>query len=843
MKLKRSEIKSASKEFKRLMEELPPEKAKIIKAALENEKDMYRELLDIISFVNQLLVRITAAPDEEELFRVLENGLSSNPKYHGIVFLLEGETLISPYSRSESEKGSLLEKLKAHAAKQPINLKNKRVRLYKDVVFQKKTVHCTVDQLLREEMLAVLAKVLQKLFGMNPEDGVISTPVIYEKKVLGVINITAPYLVQEFIPVVKNFSDALANTLMHKRAIQALQESEEKFRTIVTNSQAIIFMLDKDGVFLLSEGEDLAALGLKPGEAVGMSAFEMYKDYPECIKGINHALSGSVYKGFLYVREACFDIFYSPFRNPGGDVIGVIGMAVDITERRKAEEALRKSEAKFRELFETSKDMIYISNKERVLDVNLAGVELLGYPKDEILSMKIEHFYAHPEDRRKMLDMLDNVGYVKDHETDFRKKDGAITHVLVTSTKKEDKAGIRYEGIIRNITDQKKLEAQLLQAQKMEAVGTLAGGIAHDFNNIIGIIMGNAELIQMNQVEDHPCFRNIKSIYTAAVRAKDLTQQILAFSRQDKYNPSHVDVNGVIKEITKMISETFDRRITINTNVDPDVDAIYADAVQVHQVILNLCTNSRDAMPAGGILTIKAANVAVDDDFAALHGGEQAKGGQYLRFTVSDTGEGMDENTLEHVFDPFFTTKEVGKGTGLGLSTVYGIAKRHGGFVTIHSVPAEGTTVSVYFPCIEKVKKTVPLTLEGEVKGGTETVLIADDEAALRDLGRIRFESQGYRVLTAADGEQALEMIRRHIDEIDLIILDYNMPKKSGEEVLEEAYQLRTGLKVIMVSGLGDKLPSDGVFSWINKIVAKPYPTKELLIYAREILDSVKNAD
>ncbi len=363
--------------------------------------------------------------------------------------------------------------------------------------------------------------------------------------------------------------------------VKALQESEEKFRRILDNSQAIIFMMDKNGIFNLSEGGGLTALNLKPGEVVGQSAYEIYNDFPDVINAIELALTGTVYKGIIDLESTQFDSFFSPYKNSGGEIDGVIGMAIDITER-------------------------------------------------------------------------------------------------------------------------KKLEAQLLQSKKLEAMGTLAGGIAHEFNNIIAIIMGHAGLLRQELDESHKCLRNIDSIHTAAVRAKVLTEQILAFSRQDKYNPVELNMGDVIEEISCLISESLDKNISVQRNIEPGLRSIHADKVQMHQVLINLCTNSRDAMPRGGQLTITARNVTLDKDFTFGHG--SAGEGHYLQLTVSDTGEGIDAKTLERIFDPFFTTREVGSGIGLGLSTVYGIAKRHNGFVTIHSERRKGTTVNVYIPQVESIQ-------------------------------------------------------------------------------------------------------------------------------------------
>src|SRR4030043_142488 len=376
----------------------------------------------------------------------------------------------------------------------------------------------------------------------------------------------------------------------------------------------------------------------------------------------------------------------------------------DITERKRVEKALRESEQKYRTLFEESKDVIYISTPEgKFLDINPAGIELFGYPsKEEFLQIDITHdLYISPVDREKFQKVLARQGYSKDYEVVFRKKDGEHVIVLLTTTIVRDERGeiVAYRGIMKDITERKKLEEQLLQAQKMEAIGQLAGGIAHDFNNILTAIIGFGNLLKMETSEDDILRSYITPILNSAERAANLTQALLAFSRRQIISPKPVNLNEIILGLERLLSRVIGEDIELSTVLADRDLIIMADSGQIEQVLMNLATNARDAMPDGGKLTISTKIVELDSEFIKTHG--FGKKGPYALVSVEDTGHGIDEKTQERIFEPFFTTKEVGKGTGQGLAMVYGIIKQHDGYINLYSEQGMGTIFNIYLPLIK----------------------------------------------------------------------------------------------------------------------------------------------
>jgi PAS domain S-box-containing protein len=378
----------------------------------------------------------------------------------------------------------------------------------------------------------------------------------------------------------------------------------------------------------------------------------------------------------------------------------LLGGAQDITERKQVEEALKASEEKYRSLFEESRDVVFISIPEgKFLDINPAGIELFGYSsKEKLMNIDINNdLYVNPEDRKQYQKLLIEKGYVKDYATEMRKASGEKLNVLVTSSTVKDKTGniVAYRGIIRDITESKSLESQLLHSQKMEAVGQLAGGVAHDFNNILTAIMGYCNLIQMKTQEDLTRTR-AEHILALSEKAAGLTQSLLAFSRKQVINPLPTNINELVNSTSVLLRRLIGGDIELKTELSKQSILVIVDKGQIEHVLMNLATNAKDAMPHGGTMTINTECIEIDKEFIELRGYGEI--GKYARLSVADTGIGIDENTRERIFEPFFTTKEVGKGSGLGLAIVYGIIKQHNGFVNVRSGPDQGTTVSLYIP-------------------------------------------------------------------------------------------------------------------------------------------------
>ena len=385
--------------------------------------------------------------------------------------------------------------------------------------------------------------------------------------------------------------------------------------------------------------------------------------------------------------------------------------------------------------------------------------------------------------------------------------------------------------------EKQKLQAQLIHAQKMESIGQLAGGIAHDFNNVLATIFGYCHILQMKMPNDDPLLVHVNQLLTSAERAARLTQSLLAFSRKQIINPEDIDLNEVVNKAEKFLTRVIPEDILLKTTLDAGALMVHADAMQIDQILLNLATNARDAMPKGGRLLLETAQTILDDEYVSKMG--SGKPGPYAVLTVSDTGQGMDGQTQNRIFEPFFTTKELGKGTGLGLAIVYGIVKQNNGIINVGSEPGRGTTFKIYLPIVKPsaVIERYP-EVEQPLQGGTEAILFAEDNETLRRLNTDLMEEFGYTVIEAADGEEALRLFMEHLDKIDLVILDVIMPKKNGREVFEEARQRAPSLKAIFTSGYpADLIQKEGVLETGINFLPKPSSPEALLQKIRKVLD------
>lgn len=622
-----------------------------------------------------------------------------------------------------------------------------------------------------------------------------------------------------------------------------LRKSEEIFRTIVTNANAIIFMIDRDGVFLLSEGKGLSALNLKPGEVVGRSAYEMYRDHPPIVRGIKEALKGKVFRDKIEVQGVFFDIFYSPFRDSGGVVTGTLGMAVDVTESMRAKAALERSEERYRALFEESTDSILITTPAgNIVEANLSAVDLLGYDgKTELYQLDIRHdLYVEPGDRDRFQSLIAGKGFVENFETVLRRKNGERITVLITGNMVGDEEGksVRYRVSVRDITEQRRLQTQLLQAQKMESIGTLAGGIAHDFNNILGAIMGYSELTLIDLPESTDAHENISEVLKATYRARDIVKQILAFSRKTKETHKPVAVHDVIKEALRLLRASIPATITIRSDIDTGSGNVLADPNQLHQVIMNLCTNAHHAMrKEGGSLRIKLRGVVLDRQSAMIS--QRLAEGPYVQLTISDSGHGMDEQTVKRIFEPYFTTKGKEEGSGLGLAVVHGIVDSYGGTVTVESVPGEGSTFTILLPRIEAERDKKPPGRDSELPRGTEKVLFVDDELPLARLGEKMLEKLGYEVTLASSGVEALEKVKADSAGYDIVITDQTMAGITGAKLAEELLEMHPELPIVICTGYSDILDEVKAREMgVKALLMKPLDINKLAETVRKALNS-----
>jgi PAS domain S-box-containing protein len=512
-----------------------------------------------------------------------------------------------------------------------------------------------------------------------------------------------------------------------------------------------------------------------------------------------------------------------------------IGMVEDTTERKRAEESLRASEERYRELFENANDMVFTLDLDgRFTAINRAGERITGYGRAHLLG-------------RRMAELLVpgttcDVGSAHEGSYECELVDRGGRRVALEVASRTIRVGGRavgVQGIARDVSERRTLEEQLRQAQKMEAVGQLAGGVAHDFNNLLTAITGYSEFALSRLEGDGKVRENIEEIKRSAGRASALTRQLLAFSRKQILQPTPLRFDELVGGLDTMLRRLIGEHIEIVTVYGPGLGYVKADPGQLEQVIVNLVVNARDAMPDGGQLTIETANA--DLDAAAVRAHEGAEPGRYVTLTVRDTGEGMDADTLARIFEPFFTTKEQGKGTGLGLATVYGIVQQSGGFVEVASEPGQGAAFRVSLPRVEgevvvpKPEEAAPAALAS----GSETVLLVEDEPVVRDLLHELLETTGYRVLEAADGVEALALAEEHEGPIDLLLTDVVMPKMSGRELVDRFHVSRPDTKVLYTSGYtAGAIAEKGVLEPGTEFLQKPFSFADLTDKVRSVLDS-----
>ncbi|MDY6881256.1 MAG: PAS domain S-box protein [Thermodesulfobacteriota bacterium] len=526
----------------------------------------------------------------------------------------------------------------------------------------------------------------------------------------------------------------------------------------------------------------------------------------------------------------------------------ILNVARDISERVEAEKALRESEARYRSVVENSHDAIVILDDQlRILYANSELRNKLGFSNDELEGEEFEKILAEdslPFDREKFL-RTENADNILSHTCSMICKDGEKRLGKITATLIEDSAGeVKTVVQILDITEQrrseedkKKLEAQLRHAQKMEAVGTLAGGVAHDFNNLLQAIQGYADLLILDKTEDSSERRGLLEIKHATKSASELTQQLLTFSRKVESDLRPTDLNHEVMQIHKLLARVIPAMIETEVHLADDLATINADPAQLGQILMNLCVNARDAMQDGGKLLIETDNASLDENYCRTHLG--AVPGRYVLLSISDNGEGMEKSTLEHIFEPFYTTKDMGKGTGLGLAIVYGIVKSHNGYIMCYSEPGKGTVFKIYLPVIEQEAALVDRLPEIVQIGGSETILIADDDVRIRNLGLEVLSKVGYNVVVAEDGEGTLDLYRNGMDDIDLIILDLMMPGMGGEKCLKRLLNLDPTVNVIIASGYSPKGPArDAIDGGAKGFLGKPYEIPQMLQLVREILDN-----
>jgi len=507
--------------------------------------------------------------------------------------------------------------------------------------------------------------------------------------------------------------------------------------------------------------------------------------------------------------------------------------------RRDTEVALRASEASYVALVEQAPVGIYRSTPAgRFVSANAALARILGYSStQELLSLEMARdVYADADERRRLVEQDTYTNQVYEElEATWKKKDGTRIRVQlsVRASRNQDGQVEFYEAFVRDITNQRQLEAQLAQAQKMEAIGRLAGGVAHDFNNLLTVILSYSELL----LEDLPAGSSdrddVTQIRKAAQGASELTGQLLAFSRQQVLQPKVVDLNAAVSGMERLLTRVLPEDIKLRCTTASDTGTIRVDPGQLEQVIMNLAVNARDAMPTGGLLTIETANVDLDAAYLQAH--PLAKPGRYVMLAVTDTGTGMDAATQARIFEPFYTTKEIGKGTGLGLATVQGIVQQSGGFIWVYSEPDHGTVFKIYLPRIDEPASTGDAT--AAPTRGTETVLVVEDVPAVRAVTREMLKRYGYNVLEAADGPTALQLAAGYAEPIDLLLTDVVMPEMNGRDLADRIQAARPATKVLFMSGYtDDAVVRHGILQDGIAYLQKPFTPGSLATKVREVL-------
>lgn len=509
-------------------------------------------------------------------------------------------------------------------------------------------------------------------------------------------------------------------------------------------------------------------------------------------------------------------------------------------EIKKNEQALRRSEARYRSLVQSSVYGIYRSSLEgRFLDVNPALITMLGYGSAEevLLLDPTKDVFAHAEEYTRLVAEFRRSGRLDGIEVKWKRIDGKAITVRISgrAVSSADEPADVLEAIAEDVTDRRALEDQFRQAQKMEAVGRLAGGVAHDFNNLLMVISGYAEVMLATLESDHRLREKALAIQQASDRATTLTRQLLAFSRKQLLELKVVDVNAIVADMERLLRPLIGENVEFVTNLSPEAAHTRADAGQLEQVLMNLVVNAKDAMPTGGALTLQTEKVVVDESHR--RGQTFIRPGDYVMLSVSDTGMGMDKETQSRIFEPFFTTKEKGKGTGLGLSTVYGIVKQSGGYVMVQSDVGRGTTFQIYLPRVEGTAEKHSAPTAPTALGGTETVLLVEDEESVRQLVRETLAAKGYRVMEAANGEEGAAIAAQHDNKIDLVITDVVMPGMGGRELVKQLAQTRPQTKVLYLSGYTeDAIVNEGTLESGAAFLQKPFTLQNLARKVREVL-------
>jgi PAS domain S-box-containing protein len=642
---------------------------------------------------------------------------------------------------------------------------------------------------------------------------------------------------------------ALESEVADRRAAQEeLARERDRAKSYLDIAEVVLLALDRSGRIQLINKKGLSLLGYREKELLGRNWFETCmpeRSRSDARRLFQVLLDGELAESVVHPvlsrngEERLVAWHNTVVRDRIGNILGTLSSGEDITEQRRSEEAIRRLAA----IVESSDDSIVGETLDgAILSWNKGAERIYGYKESEVLGRPVS-LLAPPEKPTEMAEILERIKrgeHIRHFETSRIAKDGQRVEISLSVFPVVDREGktIAAANIARDITERRRMEEQLRQSHKMEAIGRLAGGVAHDFNNMLGVILGDSELLLSEKGIRAEQRAAVESIREAADRAATLTRQLLVFSRQQVLEPQVLDLNTVLNGVQNMLSKLAGPEIVVNLIEAPDLAAVRADPGQIMQVILNLVVNARDAMPAGGRLRIETANVMLDKSYAEAHAGTRS--GPHVMLSVADNGPGMDPEILSHIFEPFFTTKQ-GKGTGMGLATAYGIIQQSGGSIWAYSEPGHGSLFKIFLPAVESLAAAETVTKveeKEELPCGSETVLVVEDSRLLRRVTSEFLTRLGYTVLVAEDAEQALATAARHNGEIHLLLTDLAMPGMNGQQLAENLLAERPSLKVIYTSGYaGSVLQDRNLPGGEDTFLEKPFTWQNLATKVRRLLD------
>jgi two-component system, cell cycle sensor histidine kinase and response regulator CckA len=646
-----------------------------------------------------------------------------------------------------------------------------------------------------------------------------------------------------------------------KQAETALRQSEEKYRTLVDTAPFGIQLTDLEGRIVYSNPAHHKMQGYGPHELTGMHIWDLMAHDSHRVKAreyyqtiISNKPAPTVYCSRDRTRdgrEIDTQISWDYIHNEKNEVTGIISIVEDITERKQAEEALRRSNRLLKGTFSSLMDAIFIlDSKPVVTDCNSAAATIFGYSREEILGRTVDCLHVDQGSlenfRQHLAAQMAEKGMLHLSEFTMKHKDGTIFPTEHSVMPLEDDHGekIGWVSVVRDITDRKraeeehkKLQVQLHQAQKMESVGRLAGGVAHDFNNMLGVILGHIEMALEDVDPAVPLHNSLQAVQYAAKRSAALTRQLLAFARKQAVAPKVINLNETVAGMLNMLRQLIGEDIDLLWCPGEDLPQVKVDPAQIDQLLANLCVNARDAIEGVGKITIETASAAFDEAYCAAHHGFVP--GEYILLAVSDDGCGMDKKTLNQIFEPFFTTKEQGKGTGLGLASIYGIVKQNNGFINVYSEPGLGTTFKIYLPAYAiKSDGVVEKAPDLPAEHGNETILLVEDESAILEMTTRILERLGYTVVAAATPGEAIRLAHEYRGRIDLLMTDVVMPEMNGRQLTGNLLSHYPDLKRLFMSGYtADVIAHHGVLEEGVHFIQKPFSMKDLGGKLREVLE------